>query len=173
MIPPWKKIRANQLASNLPNLSTIPKWLTHPHFVLPPSLQVAYVLLISFTKTAGKWLRFPSLNGCFKNINRFFIFQIIWKFFPYFWPWNPYALQVLIYVFNLTKSVYFRKLQFPCSLTRKTSCISGEVLVCTLNTSIVASTSRFLLCTETGLPSKAERLSLRINRRHLLCNLFI
>ena len=63
-VPPWDEIQMNQLTPNLPDfrgkykstnpsklirqwkwiLSKIYKWLTHPHLVLPVSLQVVYVL---------------------------------------------------------------------------------------------------------------------------------
>ena len=73
---------------------------------------------------------------------------------------------------GITEFVWFRKLQFPSSLTRKTSCIiSGEVLVCNLKISI-ASACRFSWRIETELgfsnrSSKDNCLSLYINRRHL------
>ena len=108
LVPPWNEIWASQSIPNplisvggggegrvivnpsklVPQwmwiLLAIRKWLNHPHFVLPLLRQVAYVLQISFTKMARIWFRFPSLNGCFKTINVFLIFRIMWKAFQYF-----------------------------------------------------------------------------------------
>ena len=120
-----------------------------------------------FTKTARTGFRFPSLNGCFKTINRFFIFQIIRKAFTYFCFYSPYAFQAIIYAFNPRnyKICLISQIIFLCSLTGKNSyVISGKVLVCTLSI-FIGSACRFLWCIDIELSfsnrlSKDERLSL-------------